>query len=91
MSGRLIALEKQPSFFLFGVGETWRLLFAKCVLKVTGPEATSACQDNQLCPVLKEGIEGTVHGVQAIWDTKVTTEDWGLLLIDAKKDFNKIN
>ena len=38
------------------------------MLKVTGLEVTMACQDYQLCDGLKAGIDGAVHGVQAIWD-----------------------
>ena len=37
MSGRLIALDKQPGIRPVGVGETWRRLMAKCLLKVAGP------------------------------------------------------
>ena len=33
---RLVALEKQPIVILVVIGETWRLIFAKCVLKVFG-------------------------------------------------------
>ena len=38
MSGRLIALDKQPGIRPVGVGETWRRLMAKCLLKVARPE-----------------------------------------------------
>ena len=41
ISGRLIALEKQPGFFPVRVGETRRHIVAKCVLRVTLPEYTS--------------------------------------------------
>ena len=57
------------------------------MLKVTGPEATMASQDNQICA----GIDGMVHGVQSIWDENLTTEDWIFLLVDAKNAFNEIN
>ena len=60
---------------MVGVGEMWQRLFSKIVLNVTGPEATMACQDGQLCARLKAVIEGVVHGVQAIWDEKSTLED----------------
>ena len=43
MSGQLIALDKQPGIRQVGVGETWRRLMAKCLLKVAGPEAKDAC------------------------------------------------
>ena len=49
MYGRLISLDKQPVVRPVGVGETWQHLFDKIVLKVTGPEETMACKDDQLC------------------------------------------
>ena len=51
----------------------------------TEPEATSACQDGQLCAGPKAGIDGAVHEVQAIWGIKLTTKDWGFILVYAKK------
>ena len=53
MSGRLITFEKQPGVCMVGVGETWRCLFTKCMLRFMGPEATSMCQYDQSCAVLK--------------------------------------
>ena len=32
-----------------------------------------------------------VHGVQAIWDEILTTEDWGFLLVDANNTSNEIS
>ena len=32
MTGRLIALDKQPGIRMVGVGETWRRIMAKCLL-----------------------------------------------------------
>ena len=68
MSGRLIVLEKQPGVSPVGVGETWLRLFANIILKFTVLEETMACKDNQLCSGLKAGIDGVIHGVQALWD-----------------------
>ena len=53
MSGHLIVLDKQPGVHPVDVGETWRQLFAKCVMKVTGTEATHACKYDNLCAGLK--------------------------------------
>ena len=91
MSGWLIALEKQPGVRSVGVGETWRHIFSKIVRKVTGPEATMACQDDLLCAVLKVVIDSTIHGVKDIWDKNPSTEEWVFLLLDTKNAFNKIN
>ena len=61
------------------------------IVKVTGPESTHACEDEQLCTILISGINGVVHGVQYIWDANYTKENWGFLLIDARDAFNEIN
>ena len=69
MSGRLIALDKQPCVSLVLVGELWRRLFAMCVLRVMGTEVTSECKDDQLCSILKAGIGCSVHRVLDIYYT----------------------
>ena len=61
------------------------------MLRVTGPEATNACQDDYLCAGSKAGIDGAIQGVQFIWDANSSTEYWGLLLVDSKNALNKIN
>ena len=91
LSGCLTTLDKQPVVRPVNVGETWRHLFIKCVIRVTVSEATSVCQYAQLCAGLKAGIYGTIHGVYAIWDTKSTMEDWVFLLVDVNNAFNEIN
>ena len=63
MSGRLILVDKQPSVCPIGVGETWRNIFGKIVIKVKGPEDIMVCQDDQICSGLKVVIDGGVHGV----------------------------
>ena len=91
MSGCLIALDKIPGVRSMGVGETWRRIFAKCVLKVTWPESIHTCKYDQICSGLKARIYGAVHGVKYIWDANSTEENWGFLLVDANNAFNKIN
>ena len=56
MSGRLIALDKQPGIRPVGVGETWRRLMAKCLLKVAVHEVKVACGTTQLAGGLEAGI-----------------------------------
>ena len=48
MSGRLIALDKQPGIRPIGVEDTWHRLMAKCLLKVARPEAKTPCGTTQL-------------------------------------------
>ena len=49
-----------------------------------------ACQYDQLCAGLKVGIDDAIHGVQALWDENLTTEEWGFLLVDAKNVLKNI-
>ena len=43
ISGHLIALDKQTGIRPVGVGETWRRMMVKCLLRVAGPEAKAEC------------------------------------------------
>ena len=79
-NGRLVMLGKQTGVHPIGVRETWRRLFENTVRKVTGPEATMECQDEQLCTGLKKVIDGAVHKVQANSYKKSITEYWGFFL-----------
>ena len=72
MYGRIINLEIPHGVHPFGLGENYRYLFDNILIRVTGPEATSVCQYDQLCAGLKAGIDGVLHRVQAIFDTKFT-------------------
>ena len=86
--GYLSALDKQPGVCMVSVGETWRRLFSKCVLKFTVPEATNVYQYYHICSKLRTGIDRAVHDVKYIWDVNSSIENWGFLLVYAKKLFN---
>jgi hypothetical protein len=71
MACRLVALDKQPGVRPVGIGEIYRRLWAKCLLKVIGTQATIACGNYNLCAGLAAGIEGAVHAVKEVWDNPV--------------------
>ena len=50
------------------MGETWRRLMAKCLLKVSGPEVKTACGTTQLARGLELGIEGAIHAMRVLWE-----------------------
>ena len=91
MSGRLIALDKQPWIRTVGVGEPWRRMMAKCLLRGEGPEAKAACGTTRLEGGLETGIEGAIHAILVLWEEQETEEDWGFLLIEARNAFNEEN
>ena len=66
MSGRLIALEKYPGIRPVGIGETWRRLLEKCLLRVMGQEVKTACGTEQLAGWVEAGIEGAVHSMRLL-------------------------
>ena len=83
MSGQLIALYKNLGIRPVGIGETWIRLMEKCLIQVTGKEATSTCRMEQLARGVKVGIEGDIHSVRVLWQEHLQEEDKGFLLIDA--------
>ena len=64
MSGRLITLDKSPGIRPVGIGETWRRLLAKHLLRVTGQEAKAACGTEQIAGGVEAGIEGAIHSTR---------------------------
>ena len=84
MSGRLIVLDKSSVIIPIGIGETWRRLLAKCLLRVTGQEAKAACGTEQLAGGVEAGIEGVIHAARLQWTQHSQEEEWQFLLIDAR-------
>ena len=77
MAGRLCGASKGPGGGVrpLGVGETWRRLFAKCLLLVAGGEAKEACGIDQLCAGLEAGIEEGVHAMHQLWAQHAREEE----------------
>jgi hypothetical protein len=61
---RLVALDKSPGVRPVGIGEVYRRLMAKCLLKVVGHQATDAAGNLNLCASLPAGIEGAIHAMR---------------------------
>ena len=91
LANRLMALDKCPGIRPIGIGEIWRWLLAKCILKVARAEAKDACGIAQLCAGLEAGIESAVHTARALFAEKEDEEEWGFLLVDAANAFNDGN
>ena len=91
MSGRLIALDKNPGVRPIGIGESWRRLFAKCLLAVAGKEAADECGIDNLSGGMSAGIEAAVHSANEVVDGNYDTDDWGFILVDARNAFNELN
>jgi hypothetical protein len=75
MACRLVALDKQPGVRPVGIGEIFRRLLAKAILLSVGSEATSSCDNLNLCTGLKARIEGAVHALQDAWSKDLQGPD----------------
>ena len=56
---------QEPGVRPVGIGDTWRHLFEKCVMKVTVPKSTNICQYEQLCARLKSGLTAPYTGLRS--------------------------
>ena len=72
MSSRLIVLDKQPRIRPVGVGETWKRIMAKFLLRVVGAEAKAACGTTHLAGGVEAGIEGAIHAMRVLWEEHQT-------------------
>ena len=68
MSGRLIVLDIQHGIRPVRVGETWRRMMAKCLLRVAGQEAKAACGTTQLAGGVEADIESAIHAMHILWE-----------------------
>ena len=91
MSCRLIALNKSPGIRPVGIGDTWRRLLAKCLLRVSRQEAKAACGTEHLAGGVEAGIEGAIHDARLQRVQHSQEEDWGFLLINVRNAFNEEN
>ena len=83
-----MALDKCPDIWPIGIGEIWRRLLAKRVLKVAGVETKDTCGNVQLFAGLETGIVGAMHATRDLCSKKEDKEEWGFLLVDATNAFN---
>ena len=75
ISGRLIALDKQPGIRPVRTRETWWRLVANCLLRGTVQEAKAACGTEQLAGGVKARIEVGIHAMRLLWQQKSLEED----------------
>ena len=91
VSNRLIALDKCPGVRPIGIGETLRHIIGKAICSATRGDIESLCGADQLCGGVKSGIEGAIHAMNEMYSQNCTSDDWGILLVDASNAFNSLN
>ena len=91
VSNRLIALDKCPGVRPIGVGETLRRIIGKAICSATRGDIEMLCGADQLCGGVRSGIEGAIHAMNKMYSQHCTSDDWGVLLVDASNAFNSLN
>ena len=74
-----------------GVGENWRKLVKKCILKVAGQEEKESCGTDQMCGGIDAGVEGSINVMHLLWQQNAHEKDWVFILIDAHIALNEEN
>ncbi len=78
MSSRLIALDKNPGVRPIGVGEVLRRLMGKVMVLCTGADVQDECGADQLCSGLRGGIEGAIHAVREVFESRSGEGAWSV-------------
>ena len=91
--GRLIAIPKSggQSIRPIGIGESWRRIMSKCIIRETGIEAQIACSKKQLCSGIPCGIESAIHVATEFINSFSNDSPDGFIKIDANNAFNECN
>ena len=88
ISGRLIALDKQPGVRPIGIGEVSRRIIGKAVLHTIKTDIQEVAGSLQLCAGQPAGCEAAVHAARQLYSEDDTQ---GILLVDATNAFNSLN
>ena len=67
MSSQKNFLDNHPGVLLVVVGDNWRRLVVKCVLKVAGQEEKDMCGTYQLCGGVDDSIDEGIHVMSLLW------------------------
>ena len=85
---RLIPLNKNPGVRPIGIGEVFKRIIAKCVMKFLKPDIPRSAGSLQVCAGHDAGCEAAIH---AIKDMFAEEDVDGVLLVDASNAFNSLN
>ena len=82
----MIPLNKNPGILPIGIGESIRRLIGKTITKYLNGEIKEAAGPLQTCAGHGAGAEAAIHGMKDIF----SSEETGVLLIDASNAFNRL-
>ena len=87
-AARLLPLDKKPGVRPIAVGEVFRRIICKAVMRVTQHDVLSCTAPFQLCVGVPSACEAAVHAMDCLFRLPSVQ---GVLLIDASNAFNALN
>ena len=87
-AARLIPLDKNPGVRPIAVGEVFRRIICKSVMKVIEQDVLAATAPWQICVGVPSACEAAVHAMDRLFSRQSVQ---GILLIDASNAFNALN
>ena len=87
-AARLIPLDKHPGVRPIAVGEVFRRLVCRAVMRVLESDVLRATAPMQLCIGVPSACEAGVHAMQDLFAREDTE---GILFVDATNAFNSLN
>ena len=87
-AARLIALDKKPGVRPIAVGEVFRRIICKSIMRVIERDVLCATAPLQLCVGVPSACEAAVHAVGGLFRSPFIQ---GILLVDASNAFNALN
>ena len=82
--------RQNPGVRPIGIGEVLCRILDKVMVFVRETDVVKECGMEQLCSGLNGGIEGTVYGMNELFELK-SSKGFGMLLVHAKNAFNTIS
>ena len=87
-AARLIPLDKRPGVRPIAVGETFRRIVGRAIMKVVERDILLATAPSQLCVGVPSSCEAGVHAMQQLYSDEQVE---GILFVDASNAFNALN
>lgn len=87
-AARLIPLDKKPGVRPIAVGEVYRRIICKAIMKVVEPDVRRATAPLQMCVGIPSACEAAVHAMERVFEQD---DVHGILFVDASNAFNALN
>ena len=87
-AARLVPLDKSPGVRPIAVGEVFRRIMCRAIMKIIESDVRDTTAPRQLCVGVPSACEASVHAMDSLFNLDSTD---AILLVDASNAFNSLN